>query len=91
MSKQTDHQWKDLVVSPEEVLYQIKPGMNIFLGSGVAEPRTLMKCLVDSGLSNTYDLEFIQLNIHGDIFSLRQLHDKNYRLKITLHPTNNHF
>ena len=81
MSKPTDHQWKDLVVSPEDVLSHVKPGMNIFLGSGVAEPRTLMKCLVDSGLSNTYDLELIQLNIHGDIFSLRQLRDKNYRLK----------
>ncbi len=59
----------------------IKPGMNIFLGSGVAEPRTLMKTLIESGLSNTYDLELIQLNIHGDIFSIRQLQNKNYRLK----------
>jgi acyl-CoA hydrolase len=46
MSKAPDHQWKDLVVSPEDVLSHVKPGMNIFLGSGVAEPRTLMKCLV---------------------------------------------
>ena len=81
MSEHTEYHWKDLVVSPEDVLNHIKPGMNIFLGSGVAEPRTLMKCLIDSGLSNTNDLELIQLNIHGDILSLRQLHEKNYRLK----------
>jgi acyl-CoA hydrolase/GNAT superfamily N-acetyltransferase len=81
MNEHADYRWKERVVSPEDVFYHIKPGMNIFLGSGVAEPRTLMKCLIDSGLSNTNDLELIQLNIHGDIISLRQLHNKNYRLK----------
>lgn len=81
MNQQANSHWKDLVVSPEDVISHIKPGMNIFLGSGVAEPRTLMKTLIESGLSNTYDLELIQLNIHGDIFSIRQLQDKNYRLK----------
>ena len=81
MNQPTKSQWKDLIVSPEDVLSYIKPGMNIFLGSGIAEPRTLMKTLIESGLSNTYDLELIQLNIHGDIISLRQLQDKNYRLK----------
>jgi hypothetical protein len=30
----------------------------------VAEPRTLMKCLIDSGLSNTNDLELIQRRHH---------------------------
>ncbi len=53
--------WEHLVVSPDTVLASIKPGMTIFLGSGVAEPRTLMKCLIESGLSNTNDLELIQL------------------------------
>ncbi len=81
MNPSAKSEWENLVVSPEDVISHIKPGMNIFLGSGVAEPRTLMKTLIESGLSNTYDLELIQLNIHGDIFSLRQLQDKNYRLK----------
>jgi acyl-CoA hydrolase len=75
------NKWKNLVVSPEEVLAYIKPGMTIFLGSGVAEPRTLMKCLIDSGLSNTNDLELIQLTSHGDILSLKKLDYQNYRLK----------
>ena len=31
MSKPADHQWKDDVVSAEDVLVHIKPGMNIYL------------------------------------------------------------
>lgn len=75
-----DHGWKDRVVEPRAVLKHIRPGMNIFLGSGVAEPRTLMKLLAATGVGAARDLEFIQLNIHGDIFSLRKLDQKNYRL-----------
>ena len=50
-------QWENLVVSAQEALAHIKPGMTIFLGSGVAEPRTLMKALIDSGAPNTNDLD----------------------------------
>jgi acyl-CoA hydrolase/ribosomal protein S18 acetylase RimI-like enzyme len=81
MSEPANKRWQDRVFSPEEVLACIKPGMTIFLGSGVAEPRTLMKCLVDSGLSNTNDLELIQLTSHSDILSLKKLDYQNYRLK----------
>jgi len=73
--------WEHLVVSPDRVLTYIKPGMTIFLGSGVAEPRTLMKCLIESGLSNTNDLELVQLTNHGDVLSLKGLDYQNYRLK----------
>ena len=69
------------MVSPEEVLYKIKPGMTIFLGSGVAEPRTLMKALIDSGLSNTNDLELIQLTSHSDMLSLKKRDWQKHRLK----------
>ena len=81
MSNVTDSQWKKLLVTPEEVLNNIRPGMNIFLGSGSAEPRTLMKCLMESDLRNANDLELIQLGTHGDILSLKELHYQNYRLK----------
>ena len=73
--------WQDRVVTPEHVLAHIKPGMTIFLGSGVAEPRTLMKTLIDSGLSNTNDLELIQLTRHSDFHSLKKLDWQKYRLK----------
>jgi acyl-CoA hydrolase/GNAT superfamily N-acetyltransferase len=81
MSRIDNTRWKDLVVSPEEVLGHVKPGMTIFLGSGVAEPRTLMKSLIDSGLSNTNDLELIQLTSHSDFLSLKKLDWQKYRLK----------
>jgi acyl-CoA hydrolase/RimJ/RimL family protein N-acetyltransferase len=80
--RKIDHtKWKDRVVSPQEVLAHVKPGMTIFLGSGVAEPRTLMKSLIESGLSNINDLELIQLTSHSDIISLKKRDWQKYRLK----------
>ena len=69
------------MISPREVLAHVKPGMTIFLGSGVAEPRTLMKTLIESGLSNINDLELIQLTSHSDIISLKRLDWQKYHLK----------
>jgi acyl-CoA hydrolase/GNAT superfamily N-acetyltransferase len=74
-------QWEKRLVTPEEVLHSIKPGMTIFLGSGVAEPRTLMKYLIESGVSNTNDLELIQLTNHSDVLSLKKRDWQKYRLK----------
>ena len=81
MTKLAKNKWEDFVVSPEDVLARIKPGMTIFLGSGVAEPRTLLKSLIDSGLSNTNDLELIQLTSHSDVLSLKKRDWQKYRLK----------
>jgi acyl-CoA hydrolase/RimJ/RimL family protein N-acetyltransferase len=81
MGKIDNTRWKDRVVSPPEVLAHVKPGMTIFLGSGVAEPRTLMKSLIESGLSNINDLELIQLTSHSDVFSLKKMDWQKYRLK----------
>ena len=53
--------WKDRIVKPAEVLEKIKPGMTIFLGTGMAEPRTLVKELMASDRGNLQDLELIQL------------------------------
>jgi acyl-CoA hydrolase len=81
MNKSTMTQWEKRLVTPEEVLHSIKPGMTIFLGSGVAEPRTLMKYLIESGVSNTNDLELIQLTNHSDVLSLKKRDWQKYRLK----------
>ncbi len=81
MSRNDNTKWEDRVVAPEEVLRHIRPGMTIFLGSGVAEPRTLMKALIDSGLSNINDLELIQLTRHSDFHSLKKLDWQKYHLK----------
>ncbi len=74
-------QWKDKIVSPEEVLDEIKPGMNIFLGTGVAEPRTLVKHLMASNTHNLRDLELIQLLSLGDAIPIDKRYERKYRLK----------
>jgi len=74
-------QWKDKIVSPEEVLDGIKPGMNIFLGTGVTEPRTLVKQLMASTKSNLRDLELIQLLSFGDALPVDERYSRKYRLK----------
>ncbi len=81
MSDLNKRHWEDRLVSPREVMGRIKPGMTIFLGSGVAEPQTLIRCLIDTDLSKTKDLELIQLTSHGDALSHKELQHQNYRLK----------
>jgi len=73
--------WKEKIVQPEEVLSKIKPGMNIFLSTGVAEPRTLIKHLMESDGGNLRDLEIIQIISLGDIIPLDERYTDKYRLK----------
>ena len=73
--------WRGKLVTADDVLQYIKPGMNIFIGSGTAEPRTLVKSLIESGLSDANDLEVIQLTSHSDFNSLKDLDYRKYRLK----------
>ena len=81
MNNSENSQWKKRLATPQEVFYSIKPGMTIFLGSGVAEPRTLMKYLIESGVSNMNDLEVIQLTNHSDMLSLKRPDWKKLCLK----------
>ncbi len=74
-------QWQQRVIPPEQVLNHIRPGMSIFLGSGVAEPQTLTQQLFAADYPNLNDLELIQLTRHTDFFSLKKLDYKKYRLK----------
>ena len=48
------------VVEPQTVIEKIKPGMSIFLGTAVAEPRTMIRHLMNSNARNLEDLELIQ-------------------------------
>ena len=61
--------WKSRLVSPGDVLEKLKPGMNIFLGTGLAEPRTLLKYLINAKSKKIQDLEFLQLGSFGDAAS----------------------
>ncbi|UCF90567.1 MAG: GNAT family N-acetyltransferase, partial [Desulfobacterales bacterium] len=73
--------WREKIVTPAQVMEKIKPGMSIFIGTGVAEPRTLVKTLMRSDRGNLQDLELIQLVSFGDAISLRDLRFPKYRLK----------
>ncbi len=78
----TDLEWDKKVVDPEEVISKIEPGMSIFLGTGVAEPRTLVKHLMTSTLPNLSDLEIIQLVSLGDAISFSsKTNNQKFRLK----------
>ena len=64
--KETNNHWKSITVPIEEVLDRIEPGMSLFLGTGVAEPRTFVKHLMASEAANLQDLEVVQLFSFGD-------------------------
>ena len=59
-------EWKKKVVLPERVLEKLKPGLNIFLSTGMAEPRTLVKCLMQAESKKIQDLGLLQLGSFGD-------------------------
>ena len=56
--------WEKNIITPEQVLEKIKPGMSIFIGTGPAEPRTMVKALTSSEAYNLQDLELIHHNNH---------------------------
>jgi acyl-CoA hydrolase/RimJ/RimL family protein N-acetyltransferase len=80
MPDKTSH-WKEKLVTPEKALAAIEPGMSIFIGTGMAEPRTLVRQLMASTESNLQDLEMIQLVSLGDTVSIDERYSRKYRLK----------
>jgi len=81
MTETQKKNWEDRVVTPEKVLAKIQPGMCVFLGTGAAEPRTLVKHLMESNADNLQDLELFQLLSFGDAISIKELKTQKYRLK----------
>lgn len=66
---------------PSRVMAAIEPGMNIFIGTGAAEPRTLVQHLMASEAPNLKDLTLIQLLSFGNTISLDTIKAQKYRLK----------
>ena len=81
MTNRIKADWEKNIVTPEQVLEKIKPGMSIFISTGPAEPRTLVKALTSSDAYNLQDLELIQLVSVGDAISQDELKHQRYRLK----------
>ncbi len=76
-----EQSWEEKVKTPDEIFEKISPGMTIFLGTGVAEPRTLLKRLTTSTAPNLRDLELIQLVSLGEAISIKDIQSNKYRLK----------
>ena len=66
-------QWRERTVTPEQALTRIEPGMSIFIGTGVAEPLTMVKSLMASSAANLQDLVLTQIVSFGDAISVREL------------------
>ena len=81
MSTSENKGWESKLVEPDKVLSKIRPGMSIFLGTGVAEPRTLVRSLMASDAGNLRDLEFIQLVSFGQAVSIAEENTQKFRLK----------
>ncbi len=60
---------------------RIEPGMTIFVGTGVAEPRTLVRHLMASEAGNFQDLELIQIVSLGDAIGVESVQRHKFRLK----------
>lgn len=73
--------WKEQVTTPDKVLERIKPGMRIFIGTGVSEPLTLVRHLKESDAGNLLDLELFQLVGLGEAIEVTARDSKKYRLK----------
>jgi acyl-CoA hydrolase/GNAT superfamily N-acetyltransferase len=69
------------IVLPSKALEVIEPGMSIFIGTGAAEPRTIVKHLMASNAPNLDDLELIQLVSLGDTVSINELISQKIRIK----------
>lgn len=73
--------WGDKLVEPQKILDLLDPGMSIYLSTGAAEPRTLLKTLINSDHKNVTDLELIQLVSFGEAITAKELDSKKFRLK----------
>lgn len=69
------------IVSVDEVMSHLKPGMSIFLGTGLSEPRTLTRGVMSTEQYNISDLEIIQVYSLGDLITTKALNVNKYRLK----------
>jgi acyl-CoA hydrolase len=81
MNSPAETDWQKRLSQPEAVMSRIEPGMNIFVGTGAAEPRSLTGHLMTSEAANLRDLTLVQLMSFGDTLSPQNLSAHKFRLK----------
>ena len=77
--------WESLIVSPDKAFGKIEPGMSVFVGTGISEPRSLVRYLLETRQGNIADLELIQLVSFGEAITPEQIAANKFRLK-TFYP-----
>lgn len=73
--------WRQKTVAPGDVMAKLEPGMSVFISTGVAEPRTFVKHLLESDHVNVQDLELVQLVSFGDAVTPNTLNAYKFRLR----------
>ncbi len=76
----TGRNWQRRIVDPDLVMQRLRPGMSIFVGTGAAEPRTLVKQLLETQSKNLEDLTLVQLVSLADAISAGDPRYRKYRL-----------
>ncbi len=71
----------DRVVTTDDVIKKFMPGMSIYLGSGLAEPRTMARSIMASKANNLQDITLVQLASFSDAIPQETLCSKNFRLQ----------
>ncbi|MFW6178801.1 MAG: hypothetical protein ACOC43_10630, partial [Desulfohalobiaceae bacterium] len=77
----SQYNWQDRLMPAGEILAKLHPGMSIFLSTGPAEPRSLLKALLKTEAGNLQDLELVQLVSFGEAISLQEERLQKFRLK----------
>jgi acyl-CoA hydrolase/GNAT superfamily N-acetyltransferase len=73
--------WKKQLVKPDQVIHLMRPGTRVFVGTGAAEPRTLVHHLMASCSNKLVDLELIQLASFAEAVAIDNLQAQKFRLK----------
>jgi acyl-CoA hydrolase/GNAT superfamily N-acetyltransferase len=73
--------WEKNLVEPAQVIHLMRPGMRVFVGTGVSEPQTLVQHLMASSCNKLVDLELIQLASFAEAVVLDNLQAQKFRLK----------
>ena len=73
---------EDRVVTPDDVIEKLMPGMSIYLGSGLAEPRTMVRSIMASKSINLQDITLVQLASFSDAIPQAALSSKNPHLRV---------
>ncbi len=81
MAQSSAVDWRQKLSTPDQVVRKLAPGTSIFIGTGAAEPRALVKELMKSSFEGLQDLELIQLVSLGDALSPAEIRERKYRLK----------